>query len=103
MQDMMNEFLEKCQVEFVHLRNIENNFVDELIEIVTKFVTEKAAVGREADIPEGLRESIIDKDVILNFAAGMRDSHTQKIDSREDKLLSRAREWVKNLSENIQT
>lgn len=56
MQDLMNEFLEKCQVEFVHLRNIENNFVDELIETVQKFVTDQAEVGKESDIPEELRE-----------------------------------------------
>lgn len=100
-QDMMNEFMEKCKTEFVELREIESNFIDALTEAVQSFVTLKSAIGREEEIPDELKESLIERDIILDFAAGMREMHTQKIDGREDMLVNRGRKWVKDLCENL--
>jgi uncharacterized protein YdiU (UPF0061 family) len=100
-QDMMNEFMEHCKTEFVELREIESNFIDALTEAVQSFVTMKAATGREEEIPEELKESLIERDIILDYAAGMREMHTQKIDGREDMLVNRGRKWVKDLCEKM--
>lgn len=100
-QDMMNDFMEKCKTEFVELREIESNFIDALTEAVQSFVTLKSAIGREEEIPDELKESLIERDIILDFAAGMREMHTQKIDGREDVLVNRGRKWVKDLCEKM--
>lgn len=100
-QDMMNEFMEKSKTEFVELREIESNFIDALTETVQSFVTLKAAMGREEEIPEELKESLIERDIILDYAAGMRELQTQKIDGREDTLVNRGRKWVKDLCEKM--
>lgn len=100
-QDMMNEFIEKCKTEFVELREIESNFIDALTEAVQSFVTLKAATGKEDEIPEELRESLVERDIILNYAAGMREMHTHKIDGREDVLLNRGMHSVKDLCEKM--
>lgn len=100
-QDIMNEFIEKCKTQFVQLREIEGNFIDALTEAVQSFVTMKAAAGKEDEIPEELRESLIERDVILNFAAGMREMHISKIDGREDMLINRGKKWVQDLCEKL--
>lgn len=100
-QDMMNEFMEQCKTQFVQLREIESNFVDALTEAVQSFVTTMASSGREDDIPEELRASLIDRDIIYNYAAGMRELHMQKIDSREDLLVTRGKQWVQKLCDEM--
>lgn len=100
-QDIMNEFIEKCKTQFVLLREIEGNFIDGLTEAVQSFVTLKAAMGREYEIPEVLRESLLERDIILSFAAGMREMHTSKIDGREDTLINRCKKWVGDLCEKL--
>lgn len=100
-QDMMNEFMEQCKTQFVQLREIESNFVDALTEAVQSFVTTMASSGREDDIPEELRASLNDRDIIYNYAAGMRELHMQKIDSREDLLVTRGKQWVQKLCDEM--
>lgn len=38
----------------------------------------------------------------MNFIAGSRDAHMQVIDMREDRLVTRAREWATDLVNNLQ-
>lgn len=101
-QDMMNDFVEQCKMQFVQLREVENNFIDALIEAVQGFVTLKAASGNEDEIPEELIESLVDRDIVFNYSSGMRDMQMQKIDAKEDILISRGREWVQDLCVKMQ-
>lgn len=100
-QDMMNEFIEKCKSQFVLLREVESNFIDSLSEAVQSFVTMLASSGRENEIPEELRASLIDRDIIINLAAGMTEIHMQKIDGREDLLVGRGKEWAEDLCNQL--
>jgi uncharacterized protein YdiU (UPF0061 family) len=100
-QDMMNEFMEKCKTQFVQLREIEGNFIDALTEAVQSFVTFKAAMGTENEIPEELRESLVERDIILDYASGMREAHISKIDGREDLLINRGKMWVEELCDKL--
>uniref|UniRef100_A0A8W7P001 Uncharacterized protein n=2 Tax=gambiae species complex TaxID=44542 RepID=A0A8W7P001_ANOCL len=99
---MTNEFIEMAQGQFVLLREAEINFSDALVDTVQQFVTFKAASGQADQLPDALKESLDDKDVISNMAAGMRDQHMQQIDAREDKLITRSRNWVKELCDDLQ-
>ncbi|XP_055597477.1 dynein regulatory complex subunit 3 [Uranotaenia lowii] len=101
-KEMTNEFIEQVQGQFVLLREAENNFSDTLIGIVQQYVTFQAASGHSQNIPEGLKEALEDKDVVINLAAGMRDSHMHVIDSREDRLVGRSRNWVRELCDGMQ-
>jgi len=96
-QDMMGEFIEKCKAEFVQLREADNNFIEALVESVESFITEKSAKGREEEIPEELRDSLVDRNVIPDYSEGMRDLHMRMIDAREDRLIEQANEWVNQL------
>lgn len=101
-QDMMNDFVEQCKMQFVQLREVENNFIDALIEAVQGFVTLKAASGNEDEIPEELIESLVDRDIVFNYSSGMRDMQMQKIDAKEDILISRGCEWVQDVCVKMQ-
>jgi hypothetical protein len=100
-QDMMNEFVEQCKTQFVQLRDIESNFIDALVESVQSFVTTMGSTGREDELPEELRNSLIDRDVIFDFASGMREMHIQKIDGREDLLVVRSGKYVQSLCDKL--
>ncbi|CRK86455.1 CLUMA_CG000237, isoform A [Clunio marinus] len=100
-QDMTNEFTEQCKTQFVQLRDVEGNFIDALTESVQSFVTSMASSGKEDEIPEELRASLIDRTVINNYAAGMREMHMLKIDGREDLLISRSKQWVQELCDEM--
>lgn len=100
-QDMMNEFVEQCKSQFVQLREVESNFVDAIIEAVQSFVTTLASTGKEDEIPEELRTSLIDRDIINDLASGMREMHMQKMDGREDLLVGRGKKWVQALCDQM--
>lgn len=95
-QEMMNEFIEKAQAFFVQLRDSEYSFCDSIQEAVTRFISMRMVLTT-SDVPDELKECMEDKDAIINLVAGMRDFHTQVIDSREDKLSQRAKGWVTDL------
>ncbi|XP_053662638.1 dynein regulatory complex subunit 3 [Anopheles marshallii] len=101
-KEMTNEFIEMAQGQFVLLREAEMNFSDALVDTVQQFVTFKAASGLAEQLPDALKESLDDKDVISNMAAGMRDQHMHQIDAREDRLITRSRNWVKELCDDLQ-
>lgn len=98
--DMVNEFMEQCKSQFVQLREVEGNFVDALTEAVQSFVT-TLATGREHEIPEVLRSSLVERDIIYDMASGMREMHMQKIDGREDLLVGRGKDWVQELCDQM--
>jgi hypothetical protein len=100
-QDMMNEFVEKCKTQFVQLRDIEGNFIDALTESAQSFVAEMGSSGKENEIPEELRAGLVDRDIFFDMASGMREMHIQKIDSREDKLVTRSMNHVAQFCEQL--
>lgn len=102
LQEMMNEFVEKAQSFFVQLRDSEYSFCDGIQEAVTRFISMRMVLKTsESNVPEELIECMEDKDAIINLVAGMRDFHTQVIDSREDKLSQRARGWVTDFQNKL--
>lgn len=99
--DLMNEFVEQCKTQFVQLREIEGNFVDALTESAQSFVAEMGSSGRENEIPQELRAGLVDRDIFFDMASGMREMHIQKIDSREDKLVTRSMNHVAHFCEQL--
>lgn len=102
-QDLGNEFIELVQSQFVLLRNEETNFNESLSEAVHRQATILLAIAPDgSELPEPLHGFITDKDTISALALGTRDLHMQRIDAREDRLIKRTRNWVKDLCEKLQ-
>lgn len=102
-QDFTNEFIELVQAQFVLLRDAETNFNEVLSETAQRHATLLLAVDPDGTtLPNLLKEFLIDKDFITALALGTRDLHMQRIDAREDRLITRSRTWVKELNEKLQ-
>lgn len=102
-QDLTNEFIELVQAQFVMLRDAETNFNEVLTETVQRHATLMLSTHPDGStLPKLLHEFLIDKDFIGILALGTRDLHMQRIDAREDRLITRSRTWVKELNEKLQ-
>lgn len=102
-QDLTNEFIELVQAQFVLLRDAEGNFNEVLAETVQRHATLLVATSPDGNsLPEPLKDFLHDKDCIASLALGMRDLHMHRIDAREDRLIRRSRNWVKELCEKLQ-
>lgn len=101
LQEMVSRFIEQSQTYFVQLRDVVMNFCENLQEAVTRFVALILATGDMEKVPKELKECTEDKDAIMNIVAGMRDHQMQRIDAREDRLVTRARDWCDHLLDDI--
>ncbi|XP_063708940.1 dynein regulatory complex subunit 3-like [Culicoides brevitarsis] len=102
-QDLTNEFIELVQAQFVLLRDAETNFNEVLAETVQRHATLLVASSPDGtSLPAALKEFLQDKDFISSLALGMRDLHLHRIDAREDRLITRSRNWVKELCDKFQ-
>lgn len=100
--DLINEFIEQAQAFFVQLRDADSYFCDNIQDATNRYVVHKLTSQSELTVPDELKECLEDKENILNLVSGMRDHHISLIDSREDRLITRARVWVKDLITNSQ-
>lgn len=101
LQEMVAKFIEQSQTYFVQLRDVAMNFCENLQDAVTQFIAKVLATGDTSVVPEGLKDCTEDKDAIMNIVAGMRDHQLQRIDAREDRLVTRAKDWCDNLLDEI--
>ncbi|XP_073824605.1 tbCMF46 [Musca autumnalis] len=97
MQEMIAKFVEQAQTYFGQLRDVAVHFSENLSEIVSRFIATKLAMQDLNGVPEPLRICIEDREAIGNLIAGMKDTHTQRIDEREDRLMQRSKEFVDNM------
>lgn len=56
MQDMINEFIEAAQTQFVLMRDHQTLFTESLTEAAQFFISLRAASGETADVPPELRD-----------------------------------------------
>nr|DAA06417.1 TPA_inf: protein phosphatase [Drosophila ananassae] len=99
--ELMAKFVEQSQAFFVQLREISVHFSENMTEIVTRFISTKLALQDFEDVPVELRVCMDDRDAILNLIAGMKDSHTLRIDEREDRIATRTKEFIDNMIDQL--
>ncbi|KAG4080724.1 hypothetical protein HA402_013254 [Bradysia odoriphaga] len=99
---MLNQFIEHAQGIFVQMRNSEINFSGAMQETVTRYITMKAVVAEEHTVAKELQECFEDKSNISKFILGSREHHILVIDTREERLITRGRNWVKELIAKMQ-
>ncbi|KAM7352445.1 tbCMF46 isoform 2-T2 [Cochliomyia hominivorax] len=101
LQEMVAKFVEQAQTFFGQLRDIAVNFSENLGEIVNRYIATKLALQDFKGVPEPLRICMEDREAIANLIAGMKDYHTQRIDEREDRLMTRSKSFIDDLIEQL--
>lgn len=101
MSEMVNNFVEQIQGLFSQIRDLENIQFERLQEICLSTL-EKVIKGEiQDDFPDDLRDLFIDKDTIVNALQTSHDAHLLKIDSREDDMISKIKNWLSTMIEQI--
>ncbi|XP_030376687.1 dynein regulatory complex subunit 3 [Scaptodrosophila lebanonensis] len=101
MTELMSKFVEQAQSYFVQLREISVHFSENLSEIVSRYIATKLAMQDFDDVPQELHVCMDDRDAILNLIAGMKDTHTLRIDEREDRMATRSKEFIDDMIEKL--
>lgn len=97
MQEMITKFIEKAQTYFGQLRDIAVHFSENLNQLVSRFIAHKMAMHDTVGVPETLKICMEDREAIGNLVAGMKDTHVQRIDEREDRLIQRSNDFVESM------
>lgn len=98
---MIGKFVEQAQTYFGQLRDIAVHFSENLGEIVNHYIATKLALHDFDGVPEPLRICMEDREAIANLIAGMKDFHTQRIDEREDRLMTRSKAFIDDMIEKL--
>ncbi|CAG9861222.1 unnamed protein product [Phyllotreta striolata] len=100
LKEMIANLIEESQNCFTQLRDLEQQYFERVSEVANKMF---AGIGIIDDlvIPEVLDELMSDKDNVLNCLAATHDTHLTVIDTREDVLMFRAREWFDIFTKNL--
>ncbi|XP_046810039.1 dynein regulatory complex subunit 3 [Lucilia cuprina] len=101
LQEMIAKFVEQAQTYFGQLRDIALHFAENLGEIVNRYIATKLALQDFEGVPEPLRNCMEDREAIANLIAGMKDYHTQRIDEREDRLMTRSKSFIDNMIDKL--
>ncbi|XP_044269077.1 dynein regulatory complex subunit 3-like isoform X2 [Tribolium madens] len=100
--ELVNNFIESSQAFFTQIRELEVSYAENIGDLATKFQT-NANLNEEIEVPTVLKPLMADKDLLHNALATSHDMHMQIIDTREDTLISNAKDWLNDLIENLNT
>ncbi|XP_055377347.1 dynein regulatory complex subunit 3 [Condylostylus longicornis] len=93
---MLQSFLESVLKLFVTLREICKNFIKNLLDVVTAYIEYHISHGGNYDIvPKSLHKYLDNKDKIPELIESIKRRHIDKINEREDRLITRSKTWVK--------
>jgi len=101
MQEIVAVFIENVQGLIAQLRDLENQHHERLMEI-SLLTLEKVIKNEFVDeLPEDVRELFIDKDAVMNAVSASHDLHLLRIDNREDDIVTKITQWMKNMMDRI--
>ncbi|KAK3789570.1 hypothetical protein RRG08_016249 [Elysia crispata] len=101
MQDLVSVFLESVQAYLTQARDLENIHNEKMIESATSALEKAAKNELDEDVPEELKMLLVDKDTVMNAVTSSHDVHLLKIDNKEDDIVTRINNWLKNMIETI--
>ncbi|XP_067285156.1 dynein regulatory complex subunit 3 [Pseudorasbora parva] len=99
--DMAGGFIEYVQGIFVMCRDLENQHHEQQLEIALATPEKVVKNELEEEIPDEVAMLLVDKDTVSNAVSASHDTHLQKIDNREDELLTRINSWMGGLLKSI--
>ncbi|KAH8411981.1 hypothetical protein KR222_004551, partial [Zaprionus bogoriensis] len=94
---LMCSFVEEAQTFFLQLREVCLHFADSMTDAVSRFLSQKLALQDLDAVPLELRNCLDDRDAVLKLVADMKDTHTQRMEEREDRMASRSKEFIDSL------
>jgi len=89
MSDMSGTFTETVQNYFTQCRELELMHHDKLTETALLIMEKVVKNELEEELPEDLRLLFVDKDTITNAVNTSHDLHNQRIDNKEDDIVTR--------------
>ncbi|KAL3285154.1 hypothetical protein HHI36_019275 [Cryptolaemus montrouzieri] len=99
--DLINNFIEAAQGLFTRIRDLESDFSDAVSEVMKRYQV-TISMLEDPQIPPALKEIVADKDALTNALGASHDIHALLIDTREDTLITNAREWLEKLVSNLE-
>lgn len=99
--DMVGGFIEYVQGIFALCRDLENQHHEQQLEIALATLEKVVKSELEEEIPDDVAMLLVDKDTVTNAVSASHDTHLQKIDNREDELLTRVNSWMGGLLKSI--
>ncbi|XP_037955286.1 dynein regulatory complex subunit 3-like [Teleopsis dalmanni] len=99
--DLISKFVEYVQSYFSQLRDVVHTFVNNLQDEVSEYLINTIGTEEYENVLPELKHCMEDRDALDNLLAGMKDVHTGRIDEREDRLITRSREYVEKLIEEL--
>lgn len=101
MSELVTNFVEQIQGYFSQIRDLENVQFERLQELCLTML-EKVVKGEvPEDFSDDLKDLFIDKDTVVNALQTSHDLHLLKIDSREDDMISKIKNWLSTMIEQI--
>jgi len=100
--DMSGTFTETVQNYFTQCRELELMHHDKLTETALLIMEKVVKNELEEELPEDLRLLFVDKDTITNAVNTSHDLHNQRIDNKEDEIITRVGNTKESYNARIQ-
>lgn len=97
----MTSFVDEAQTLFLQLRDVCLYFADNMIDVVSRFLSQKLQMQQLETVPQELRICVDDRDAVLKIVGNMKSTHISRIEEREDRLASRSKEFIENLIQKL--
>ncbi|XP_060653207.1 dynein regulatory complex subunit 3 [Drosophila nasuta] len=94
---LMSRFVEEAQVFFLQLRDVCQHFSHNMTDTVSRYLSNKLAQQDLESVPKELRRCIDDRDAVLKLVADMKATHVARVEEREDRMVSRSKEFIDSL------
>ncbi|EDV27345.1 uncharacterized protein TRIADDRAFT_20807 [Trichoplax adhaerens] len=101
MAEMVAAFIEHIQALFAQCRDIENQHFERATEIALETLEKLVKNELEEELPDDLRVLFVDKDTITNAVTASHDAHLVKIDNKEDDMVTRVNNWMRNMTDQV--
>lgn len=98
---LMTSFVDEAQTLFLQLRDVCLYFADNMIDAVSRFLSQKLQLQQLDAVPRELRICLDDRDAVLKIVDNMKSTHTSRIEEREDRMASRSKEFIENMIQKL--
>ncbi|XP_022192946.2 dynein regulatory complex subunit 3 [Nilaparvata lugens] len=103
LRDMVNNFIESAQGYFTQIREQENIYSELIKDHVVRYQTHLTIRNEDlSTLPPLLKTIMTDKESVISALQTSHDLHFLVIDTREDQLINRIRDWYSDLCSKIE-
>ncbi|XP_051877932.1 dynein regulatory complex subunit 3 [Pristis pectinata] len=99
--ELVTTYIENVQALVAQCRDLENRNHENMLEIAMSSYDKMGKSEGDEEMPEELRALFIDKDTVINTVNASHDLHLLKIDNQEDKMVTKANAWVRDMIEKL--